>query len=435
MIIIENKYINENSGFNNLQYAIDNGIIDWDDVLERSMKKQREEILKKHPYPITYCKSDNRWHSYVYDETKNKNRRSIAKTELVDLEDLIVGEFKKNKNKKIPTFNNLYQEWKIYAVDVKDIAKSTADRYDNDYVKFYEKSNFVNLDIRKVDEKDIISFVKEIQKKWSGTITRKCFGNVTSLMKNVFNYAIMEKNLDCISVTNVLQDVRMPKRMFKSVMKKDENEVFTEEEALLMADYIINNFTSTRELGVLLALLTGLRVGELVALKATDQENDMLYIQRSEIKEKDENGKTQIKVVDYAKSENSVNGIILSDSAQVVLLSIRKENLKNNVKSDYLFYEDKNGRLNRKIFDETIRKICKILGIKERSMHKLRKTYASFLFENGVSEKIVQSQLRHRDAATTHRYYEFCVKNKNEKQKELNKADFLKLGKLTKTNV
>lgn len=41
-----------------------------------------------------------------------------------------------------------------------------------------------------------------------------------------------------------------------------------------------------------------------------------------------------------------------------------------------------------------------------RSMHKLRKTYASYLLANGVEEKIAQAQLRHKDSTTTHKYYE-----------------------------
>ena len=47
---------------------------------------------------------------------------------------------------------------------------------------------------------------------------------------------------------------------------------------------------------MLLALLTGLRVGELFSLKVSDKEKDMLYIQRTEIKYKAENGKTTYSV-------------------------------------------------------------------------------------------------------------------------------------------
>ena len=51
------------------------------------------------------------------------------------------------------------------------------------------------------------------------------------------------------------------------------------------------------------------------------------------------------------------------------------------------------GRLKEYFFAKRIRQICKILGIPIRSMHKLRKTYASQLLANSVEEKIVQHQL------------------------------------------
>ena len=55
-------------------------------------------------------------------------------------------------------------------------------------------------------------------------------------------------------------------------------------------------------------------------------------------------------------------------------------------------------------------------------MHKLRKTYASYLLANGVEEKIAQSQLRHKDSATTHKHYEFSIRNRE--YKSVNTADY-----------
>lgn len=59
-------------------------------------------------------------------------------------------------------------------------------------------------------------------------------------------------------------------------------------------------------------------------------------------------------------------------------------------------------------FDKTIRKVCRRLGIPERSMHKLRKTYASYALSQthlGVTDKLVQMQLGHSDISTTHQAY------------------------------
>ena len=52
--------------------------------------------------------------------------------------------------------------------------------------------------------------------------------------------------------------------------------------------------------------------------KYSDQEQDRLYIQRTEIKYKDQNGKTVYAVRDFPKSESSMDGIELSNSAITV---------------------------------------------------------------------------------------------------------------------
>lgn len=79
--------------------------------------------------------------------------------------------------------------------------------------------------------------------------------------------------------------------------------------------------------------LRGGRVGELCTLKYSDQEQDRLYIQRTEIKYKDQNGKTVYAVRDFPKSESSMDGIELSNSAIKILGMIKRMNFQNGVKS------------------------------------------------------------------------------------------------------
>ena len=58
-------------------------------------------------------------------------------------------------------------------------------------------------------------------------------------------------------------------------------------------------------------------------------------------------------------------------------------------------------------FDKQIRKVCKRCNIPVRSMHKLRKTYASYLLYIGKSETTVQEQVGHADIKTTREHYEY----------------------------
>lgn len=57
------------------------------------------------------------------------------------------------------------------------------------------------------------------------------------------------------------------------------------------------------------------------------------------------------------------------------------------------------------VFDDSMKKKLKTLGIEPIKFHWLRKTYATRLFENGVPPKTVQTLLGHADIQTTLNIY------------------------------
>lgn len=412
-----------------LRYAINNGIINLDDVRNSMNKAKREEILNNHPYEI-WESSDGRIRTYVRDDSKCNKRRLIARSSIEKIEDCIVKEYEKNHSsqKEDNTVKIVFDEWIRYSLQEKDIEKGTADRYQNDFDRFIAGTDFSRMDIETVDSNKVIRFLKDVIN--NNNITRKAFSNLKTVLNGIFSFAMSEKGLSCISMTYTLKDFKVSDKKFKKVIIKDEDQVYSEQEIVTIADYIINHHESTRELGVLFAFLTGLRNGELCSLKSSDQEGSKLYIQRTEIKYKNKEGKTVYAVREFPKSESSMSGIELSDSAMQILSMIRKLNVKNGVGNDFLFYEADYGRLKSYFFSKALKKVCNATNIRYRSMHKLRKTYASYLLANGVEEKIAQAQLRHKDSATTHKYYEFSMRSKEYKRNMLNNHDLLQQRKI-----
>lgn len=412
-----------------LKYILNNGIINLDDVRDIMDREKRKEILENHPYEI-WESSDGRVRTYVRDDTKQNKRRQIAKSSRKKIEDCIVLEYEKSHPiEKVDTsVRAIFDEWISHSLQEKDIEKGTADRYRNDFDKYIADTEFSKIDIEIVDSKEVIGFLKDVIN--NNSITRKAFSNLKTVLNGIFGYAMSEKGLSCISMSYTLKDFKVSDKKFKKVIIKDEDQVYSEQEIVTIAHYIINNYETTRELGVLLAFLTGLRNGELSSLKISDQEKSNLYIQRTEIKYKDKQGKTVYAVREYPKSECSMSGIELSNSAIQVLSMIRKLNLKNGIESDYMFYEAEYGRLKSYFFSKALKKVCNATNIRYRSMHKLRKTYASCLLANGVEEKIAQAQLRHKDSATTHKYYEFSIRSKEYKRAVLNENDLLQQKKI-----
>lgn len=410
-----------------LQYAIENDILDINTILKSVNDMKKMEILKEYSSEI-WLASDGRFKAYIPDATKKEGRRLIARKTREELENQLIKEFELNKESK-KTVEVLFYEWLEYALNSGDLVKGTVDRYQNDYDKFIKGSDFSQINICNVSQIEVVRFLKAVVcGRGDEKITKKCFVNIKTLIVGIFVYAKTEKELLCIPIKQTLQDIKISDKQFKKSVIKDSEQVFSDSEVVLLSEYIMENYKSTRELGILLTLITGVRVGELSALKVTDREQNRLYIQRTEIKEKDESGRTIVKVREFPKSEESINGIELSDSACIILDLIESYNKRNNINSKFLFYDNKYGRIKTRSFDKKIRRICKSIGIPVRSMHKLRKTYASILFSNGIEDKIVQSQMRHKDINTTHKHYEFSVRSRLYKREQLNSVSILALN-------
>ena len=62
------------------------------EYMSKLKKSVKEAILAAHleKYNIYFCESDGRYHSYLPDETRPKNRKPIAKKTREDLEEAIV---------------------------------------------------------------------------------------------------------------------------------------------------------------------------------------------------------------------------------------------------------------------------------------------------------------------------------------------------------
>lgn len=130
-----------------------------------------------------------------------------------------------------------------------------------------------------------------------------------------------------------------------------------------------------RGLGLILMFQTGMRVGELAALRRENIQDGKIRISATEETYVDpETGKKVCEVVDHAKTDAGERTIILPEGAERTLKAIRSL----NPFGEYVFM-DKQGRIRAKRFNYWLHRTCKKLGIPERSTHKIRKTYASMI--------------------------------------------------------
>jgi len=117
------------------------------------------------------------------------------------------------------------------------------------------------------------------------------------------------------------------------------------------------------------------------------------------------------------KTESGDRKIFLPESSKHTISSI----IKLNPFGEFLFMKD-GKRINSYRFNRYLEKACDKIGIARRSTHKIRKTYASALIDNGVSKSLVKEQMGHSDISTTEKYYYFNRDSDNENRKIINGA-------------
>lgn len=417
------KYI-ENTDFDILQYAIDNDIINMDDVREKIMKKENGKYLEMHNkhHKIWFDEKANQWMTYMDEPSSKRGFVLKRRKEKADLEKLIIEYYRAIEDK--PRIADVFHEWLDLKYSYGEISAQTKTRYENDFKRFFSIDSEISRKyISDITDIELEMFIKGCIKKYK--LTKKTYGGLKILLKGIFRHA-RKKKLTAIIISVFFDELDLSKNIFAMQEKKsDSEEVYSEEEIPLIKDYLLQKDT-LRYLGVLLVFVTGMRVGELSALKPEDVfikgKSGSIHVCRTEVhySEEDKNGKRKnvVKVQDFAKSEAGNRHIILNSFAVQVLERIKE--LNPNPK-EYLFEENEQ-RIKIRGFSGALRRTCKSLDIPFRPMHKIRKTYGTTLLDNQVSESLVAYQMGHSDISTTKKYYYRNNKTTEHKIEEIEKA-------------
>lgn len=387
-----------------LQYAIDNDMIDSVFIQEQIKMQRNEELLSKHPYKIWEGK-DGKWYSYFPDKEKGRVLRKRNTEELI--KDEIIAYWKKQESN--PTISDIYSEWINGKVQREEITKATRDRYNRQYEQCF--LDFGKHKIKSISEYDIEEFV--LDTIYNCKLTQKGFSNLRTLILGIFKLA-RRKRLVSFSISELMNDMDISKKLFRRNVKSDDEQVFTTDELPKVLDYLKEN-PDIVNLGIFLLFKTGLRIGELAALKKTDITQNIIHISKTEIHYNDGAGNVIYEVRDSPKTEAGIRDVVVPDSGLRILNRIRLL----NPFGEYLF-ERRGKRIRTYVFRERLRNICRKLDITIKSPHKIRKTYGSILIDNNVQESLVINQMGHTDIKTTKKHYYRNRMNYTEKKNIIN---------------
>lgn len=163
-----------------------------------------------------------------------------------------------------------------------------------------------------------------------------------------------------------------------------------------------------------MAINTGMRVGEIGALKNSDIYDGKIHVERTITRLED----GSYTIGDYPKTESGKRTIPLNNAIIEILDNQRKLNsiLDGNISdiNGLIFKAPERGLLMATPIDRDIKRICKRTGIDHFTAHAFRATFATRAIEQNMPVKTLQELLGHSDYSLTMNLYGHCLDSSKE---------------------
>lgn len=387
-----------------LNYAIENGMIDYDTIQKNIEMNKRKKYLEEHQFKIWKGK-DGKYYTYLPNEEKGRilKKRNTRK----EIENIIVEYY--TQLEENPTVKAVYQEWVEDKLRFEEIGRATYDRYNADFNRYF--GSIRNRKVRNVEEYELEDFVKTAIRDYK--MTSKCFSNFRTLIYGIFKRA-KKKGLISYSITETMKDMEISQKSFRKIIRNPIDQIYTSKEKPLMETYLEEHIDIIN-LGLLLMFKTGLRVGELSSIKRCEVKNYTVPINRTETRYKDADGNTRYEVKDFPKTEAGIRCAIVPTKYEWIIDKI----LELNPDDEYLFSK-KGKRIKTYSFRRRLRYICESkICISPKSPHKVRKTYATILIDGKVRQSTLLEAMGHTDIEVAQNHYYYNRTGVEEKRIEL----------------
>lgn len=403
----------------NLKDKDKNDIMSSLGISEYIMLSKKEKYLDKHKYSIWQSKDGKYWYTYFPDKTKKTGYKQIRRHSKLEIDLEIIKYYESLSERKL--IEDVFIEWNDHRLELNKISKSTHLRNEQIFNKHF--GDIAQDPIDEMSPDDFSDFLEEQIPKHS--LTSKAFSNLKGIVKGMLKLARKRGYIN-YTADDVFAILDISDRSFRKVIKEDEDEVYNEEEMEIILKYLTDN-KDPKNLGILLMFVTGIRVGELVALKHSDFQDNVVKIRRTETRvPKEERSGSDYIVKEFPKSAAGVRSVVIPEEflwlAQV---------LSYGEPDEFVFINEEGDRLTTNAIRRRLERVCKYLGIKQKSPHKIRKTYGSILLDNNVDNNLIKGQMGHTDIGCTETHYHRNRKD-NEKKSEIisNIPDFKAVSNL-----
>lgn len=285
-----------------------------------------------------------------------------------------------NKKDDILNFEKISEEW----LETKKISIKESTYFNYVYsINKYIMPKFINYTIENLQKYNFNDYIIELME----TLSNKTIRDIICILKSILNYANEEYNANI-----KLKKIKSPQLIPEKI------EILSNKEKGRLVNFCLRE-KSLKSIGILICLNTGLRIGEICALKwkNVNLDKNILYVKNTLLRVYDNNEKKTKIIIDNPKTVNSIRAIPISNKLYEILKPI-----KNEYKDEAFVLTGNNEkyiepRSYQKYFKDILRK-CKIKGYK---FHILRHSFSCNCIEVGMDAKSLSEILGHSKVEIT----------------------------------
>lgn len=319
------------------------------------------------------------------------------------------------------TLQDWFELW-LFEFRVNDLKPSSFERYEGILRNYVEGTK---LGKTKLSELRAVDFQRYFNDLSANGTSPSTLATVKKFLTCCMNGAVEHEYV----VKNYCSAAKLPKQE-KRDKEEEDIDFFTREEQEAFLKAIRGH---KFELAFKLNLGTGLRLGELIALKWTDIDfiNGTLSVNKAlkivALIDKDRKRTTTL-LEQSPKTESSYRTVPVPSNIMKDLKVHFKDQdkfKKDNdtfIDNDYLFCEKNGQPIDPKKLPRNFKSVLSKMGMRDMKYHSIRHSYTTRLFEANIPVKTVQKLLGHKDIATTMNIYTHVTDDiKTEAAESINK--------------
>lgn len=252
-----------------------------------------------------------------------------------------------------------------------------------------------SIPLAEVDRGTVTALTEELLSKG---LCNKTVNDILIVLNMVLNFAAEEYGVNIPKIKYLREEHKEPRYLTVCEQKR-------------LTRYLLEDM-DVHKFGTLLAMYTGMRLGELCALRWEDIDGDSIYINKTMMRVI-EDGKSRV-ITLPPKTESSVRVVPFPPELKQYCEAFRR--------SGYVLSTDKLQYTEPRNMQKKFERYARDCALKDATFHTLRHTFATRCIEAGVDAKTVSELMGHADTKVTlNRYVHSSFELKQSSIKKMQK--------------